>query len=491
MEKEKIRVRFAPSPTGNLHVGGARTALFNWLFARRFGGVFLLRIEDTDQERSAEAYTRAILDGLSWMGIDWDEGPEVGGSFGPYFQSRRLDLYQKAVASLLESGRAYHCFCSPESLEKMREEQAAAKQQIKYDGRCRSLTTPAVRERLAAGERFVIRLKVPENTAVAWEDLVKGPMSFASDLLDDLVIARSDGFPTYNLAVVIDDSGMEITHVIRGEDHISNTPKQIMLYQALDKPIPKFAHIPLMLGADKSRLSKRHGATAVTEYQKLGLLPEAFRNYLALQGWSPGAGREILTLPEMIQEFSLGQVSSHGAVFNLDKLTWMNAEYLKRLDGKALLERLIPWMSQIPGFPGEYTPELLEKMVLLFRERIKLLPEIIPAADWFFTPPAGYDEKGWEKVMKIPGLSELFPPLIERVEATPDFTEVPLEQAIRAFAETENRKFGEIVQILRLGLSGRTATPGLFESMAVLGRPSCLDRLKTFVSRCSGRGSPG
>ncbi|HQG29749.1 MAG TPA: glutamate--tRNA ligase, partial [Candidatus Ozemobacteraceae bacterium] len=270
-----VRVRFAPSPTGHLHVGGARTALFNWLFARHNGGTFILRIEDTDAERSKDVYTQAILDGLRWLGIDWDEGPDKDGGHGPYFQTQRLHLYRAAVEQLLREGKVYHCFCSPEILSAMREEQMARKEDPKYDGRCSQLSREEVEKRIAAGEKFTLRLRVAAGENVAWNDLTKGELSFGSHLLDDLVVVKSDGFPTYNFAVVVDDSLMKITHVIRGEDHISNTPKQILLYKALGYPVPQFSHIPMILGSDRSRLSKRHGATSVIEYKDMGFEPEA------------------------------------------------------------------------------------------------------------------------------------------------------------------------------------------------------------------------
>ncbi|NLI78081.1 MAG: glutamate--tRNA ligase [Candidatus Riflebacteria bacterium] len=480
-----VRVRFAPSPTGNLHVGGARTALFNWLFARHHGGVFVLRIEDTDLERSQAAYTQAILDGLKWLGLDWDEGPEVGGAHGPYFQTQREGLYRAAVERLLAEGKLYHCFCSGETLEAMRKDQAERKVAIKYDGRCRGLPREEVERRIAAGEKFVLRLRCPDGISVEWEDITKGKLTFTSDLLDDLVVVKSDGMPTYNFAVVIDDVGMQITHVIRGEDHISNTPKQILLYRALEAPVPRFAHIPMILGKDRARLSKRHGATSVIEYEKMGFDPEAFRNYLALLGWSPeDHTREILSREQLFAEFSLDRVSSHGAIFDLDKLTWMNAEYLKRFTPEVLLARLRPWLAKIPGFPGGYSDAQLAKMAGLYRERVKTYDEIVANAGWFFSAPQEYDAKGLEKAGKIAGARDLLGRLIGRFEAQAGFEEGPLEALVRGFAEAEGRKFGDVVHLCRLGLSGRTATPGLFEVMAVLGRDESLARLRRFLTVC-------
>lgn len=478
-----VRVRFAPSPTGHLHVGGARTALFNWLFARHNGGTFILRIEDTDAERSKDVYTQAILDGLRWLGIDWDEGPDKDGGHGPYYQTQRLHLYRAAVEQLLREGKVYHCFCSPETLSTMREEQMARKEDPKYDGRCSHLSREEVEKRIAAGEKFTLRLRVAAGDNVAWNDLTKGELSFGSHLLDDLVVVKSDGFPTYNFAVVVDDSLMKVTHVIRGEDHISNTPKQILIYRALGYPVPQFSHIPMILGSDRSRLSKRHGATSVIDYKEMGFEPEAFRNFLALLGWSPETGAEVLTQDEMFKLFTLDRVSSHGAIFNMEKLAWFNAEYIKKMDGATVLSRCRPWLEKLPGFPGEYDAARLEKMVGLYRERMKTFNEIESQIGWFFAEPAEFDAKGMEKAAKIADRAALLTELIARLESQADFSEIPLEALIRGFAEEKGRKVGDIIHLCRLGLSGRTATPGLFESMAVLGKPSSLKRLKAFAAR--------
>ncbi|HEY9071227.1 MAG TPA: glutamate--tRNA ligase [Candidatus Ozemobacteraceae bacterium] len=479
----QVRVRFAPSPTGHLHVGGARTALFNWLFARHNGGTFILRIEDTDAERSKDVYTKAILDGLRWLGIDWDEGPDKDGGHGPYFQTQRLDLYRAAVEQLLREGKVYHCFCSPETLTAMREDQMSRKEDPKYDGRCSRLSREEVEKRIADGEKFTLRLRVAAGENVAWNDLTKGELSFGSHLLDDLVVVKSDGFPTYNFAVVVDDALMKVTHVIRGEDHISNTPKQILIYKALGYPVPQFSHIPMILGADRSRLSKRHGATSVIEYKDMGFEPEAFRNFLALLGWSPETGAEVLTRDEMFRLFSLDRVSSHGAIFNMEKLAWFNAEYIKRMDGATVLDRCRPWLAKLPGFPGSYDQSRLEKMVGLYRERMKTFNEIESQIGWFFVRPSEFDAKGLEKAAKIADGMTLLGELVTRLAAMPDFAEAPLEAMIRGFAEEKGKKAGDIIHLCRLGISGRTATPGLFESMVVLGRDETIERLKLFTAR--------
>jgi glutamyl-tRNA synthetase len=481
-----VRVRFAPSPTGHLHVGGARTALFNWLFARRHGGTFVLRIEDTDAERSLPVYTQAILDGLKWLGIDWDEGPEKGGAHGPYFQTQRLDLYRSFISKLVQEEKVYHCFCTPERLEAMRAGQAEAKTALKYDGACRGIPPEEAQKRVLAGEKHVLRLRMREGTEVAWNDLTKGPLSFASDLLDDLVVVKSDGMPTYNFAVVVDDVTMKITHVIRGEDHISNTPKQIMLYHALGEKIPEFAHIPMILGPDRSRLSKRHGATSVVEYREMGLEPAAFRNYLALLGWSPENGKEMLSREELFGLFALDRISSHGAIFAMEKLRWMNMEYIKAMPAADLLERVKPWLEKVPGFPGPYAGAELQAMVGLYRERLKSFDELPAQVEWFFQAPGEYDPKGLEKLRKLPDLPALAEALVQTISAIEDFTEAPLEQTLRAFAEERGRKAGDVIGICRLGLTGKTATPGLFELMTILKKPACVQRLQAFQHILAG-----
>lgn len=441
----------------------------------------MLRIEDTDAERSKEVYTQAILDGLKWLGLDWDEGPVVNGNHGPYFQTQRMEIYREKINELLQQGKLYHCFCSPEALTAMREEQAAKKLALRYDGRCRSLPPETVQQRLAAGEKAVLRLRVADGITVSWTDITKGPLSFSSELLDDLVVVKSDGFPTYNFAVVVDDVSMQITHVIRGEDHISNTPKQILIYQALQAKLPLFAHIPMILGADRSRLSKRHGATSVIEYKDLGFEPDAFRNYLAQLGWSSDSGKEILSRQDMFDQFSLDRVSSHGAIFDMEKLRWMNAEYIKVMPAAQLLERVKPWLEKVPGFPGDYTVAELEKMVSLFRERIRTFDELTDKVAWFFNAPTSWDEKGLEKARKTVDFIALTENFAGKLAGVEDFTEAPLEALIRGFAESAGRKAGELIHLCRLAMTGQTISPGLFETMAVLGKARCRQRLQNFI----------
>lgn len=479
-----VRVRFAPSPTGNLHVGSARTAIFNWLFARHHGGTFVLRIEDTDQERNRPEYTRSILDGLRWLGLDWDEGPEAGGSHGPYFQSERLPLYREALARLRREGRAYPCFCSPERLEAVRQEQLAAKANPRYDGTCRRLSAAEAQARIDAGERYALRIRIEHDEPVTWEDRGKGTITFAPEMLDDLVIAKSDGFPTYNFAVVVDDVGMAITHVIRGEDHISNTPKQILIYRALGAPLPEFAHIPMILGPDRSKMSKRHGATSVVEYEKAGFLAEAFFNFMTLLGWSPpDDSREIYSQQELVSLFTLDRVVAHGAIFDAEKLKWMNLQYIKTLSPDDLYRRLVPFLEAIPGFPGPYGPAALRELAGLFRERMNTLAEITRHAEYFFQDPEAYDEKGLKNALKTPDLPAVVEALAERLSAVEPFTHDPIEAAVRAVAEGRGIGAGKVIHPARLALSGRTEGPGLFELMAVLGRDRCVARLRAFLDR--------
>ncbi len=476
-----VRVRFAPSPTGNLHVGSARTAIFNWLFARHLGGKFILRIEDTDRERSKDEYTRSIMDGMRWLGMDWDEGPDAGGECGPYFQAQRLELYRAAAARLVGDGHAYACFCSTERLDAMREKQVAEGKQTRYDGLCRGIDPAEARRRIAQGDRHVIRLKVDTTQVVEWNDLCKRLISITTELLDDLVLIKSDGFPMYNFAVVVDDSGMEVTHVVRGEDHISNTPKQILIYRALGLNPPEFGHIPMILGTDRSKLSKRHGATNVIDYEKAGFLPEAFFNFIALLGWSPPDGSELHSRDELVSLFTLDRVVAHGAVFDVEKLKWMNLQYIKQLAPEDLFARSEPFLREIPGYPGPYAREELVELVALFRERLTVLTDITKAAWYFFNEPDSYDEKGLKTAQKTPDLAAVMTDLAADLEKLDGFTHDPIERTVRALAERRGIGAGKVIHPTRLAVSGRAEGPGLFELMRVLGRERCVARIRTFI----------
>jgi glutamyl-tRNA synthetase len=473
------RVRFAPSPTGYLHVGGARTALFNWLLARRHGGVFVLRIEDTDVERSSTDMVTGILDGLRWLGLDWDEGPDVDGPHAPYFQSERLDRYRAAAADLVARGRAYCDFGAP-----ARRGDAAAEEDGTYERRydrdaCLAVPAEEIARRLAAGEPHAIRFLTPPGETT-FGDLVHGPVRFDNAHIEDFVVLRSDGYPTYHLSVVVDDIDMAITHVVRGDDHISNTPKQVLLYEAFAAAVPDFAHVPLIMGADKKRLSKRHGATSVMEYERQGYLPEALVNFLALLGWSPGGDDELLTMDELVQRFSLDGISTGNAVFNTEKLDWFNHQYLGRLDDAALLARLRPWLERAGLWHDDLAGvrrEWFAAVLTLLRPRSKRLGEFVDGAAPFLAAPTGYDPEGAAKHLAAPGLRTHLEALRGALAELPAFEDAAIEEALRLVAATRGVKAGVLIHATRLGMTGRTVSPGLFEMLRLLGRDEVLRRL--------------
>ena len=396
MTNQEIRVRIAPSPSGNLHVGTARTALFNFLFAKNKGGKFVLRIEDTDLERSNEQYTQNIFDSLKAMGLQWDEGPDVGGAFGPYKQSERLDIYKKYAAKLLESGHAYYCWCTQEELEAEKTAQLEEKKQIIYSKKCKNLTPEQIEKFKAEGRKPVIRFEVPAKKLV-FKDLIKGEVEFDLNLLGDFVIMKSNEIPTYNFAVVVDDVEMKMSHIIRGEDHISNTPRQILIYEALGAKIPEFAHLGMILAPDKTKLSKRHGATAVSEFIQQGYLPEAFVNFLALLGWSSPDGAEIIPLDEIIQKFSLDRINLSSAVFEFDKLNWMNGMYIRSMPVFELVERLKPYLQ---GFDlSIYSSEQLETVINAVKEPLVKLSGVTDAVNYFFGNSINIDNEIRETVL--------------------------------------------------------------------------------------------
>lgn len=466
-----ISVRFAPSPTGYLHIGGARTAIFNWLFAKKHGGKFFLRIEDTDLQRSGEEMTRAILESLTWLGLDW-EGE-------PVYQSQRFFIYQEYAQLLIKLGKAYRCFCAPEDIAAARERAKAEKQTFKYDGRCRHLTPREIQQNLAAGKPGAIRFAVQSGGATAFKDEVRDEVSFANETIDDFVILRSDGVPTYHLAVVVDDHEMGITHIIRGEDHISNTPKQVLLYNAFGWPLPVFAHVPLILGPDKSRLSKRHGATAVGEYETKGFLPEALFNFLARLGWSSGDDREIFSRDELTQLFDLAGISKSGAVFDEKKLEWMNGQYLSA----ASAERLEPLAQKVWSDAG-IAPELqsdrdyLRRVIDLLKPKIKLVTEFAAQGSYFFCEPEQYDEAARAKHWQDPRTAEYLEQTAAQLEALPEFSTATTEAAIRALAETLGVAASKLIHPIRLALIGKGVGPSLFETMAVLGKTRVVARLQ-------------
>ena len=459
MANEPVVTRFPPSPTGYLHIGGARTALFNWLYARKHGGKFILRIEDTDMQRSSEEATRAILESMEWLGLDWDEGP--------YFQSRRFDLYETFVQRLLNSGMAYHCHCSPEELDRKREEAKASGRKPKYDGTCRD-------RGLGPAPGSVVRLRSPQAGRTRFDDLVKGPISVDNDELDDLILKRSDGSPTYHMAVVADDISLGVNTVIRGDDHVNNTPRQIMIYNALGEPLPRYAHVPMILGPDRTRLSKRHGATSVLAYRDMGYLPEALLNALARLGWSHG-DQEKFTRDELIRMFSLEHVGKSAGIFNAEKLLDLNAWYIRETGSERLLDLLLPFLTErgLPEPERSHATRAIETL----KARSKTLADMMAdGASFYFQESIQYEEKGDRKFLK-PNVLHLMEEIRDRLAGCGDFNESGLEGLFAAYLEEKEIKLGKIAQPLRVALTGKTASPGLFEVMDVLGQDEVVRRI--------------
>ncbi len=460
----EVRVRMAPSPTGLFHVGSARTALFNWLFARHNKGKFVLRIEDTDRERSRPEFTADILEAHRWLGLEWEEGP--------IFQSERLPLYQQYARQLLEEGKGYRCYCTPEELAARREQMQKAGKPPKYDGKCRTLSSSE------SGKPFAIRFLSPQEGTTEFEDLVRGPVKFENDLLDDFVILKSDGFPTYMMGVVVDDSDLGITHVIRGEDLLSSTPRQILLYRALGKSIPEFAHLPLLLGPDRSKLSKRHGAMPVVWYREQGFLAEAMVNFLALLGWSPGHDREILSREELAEAFSLEGVGKSGAVFDVEKLKWMNGHYLRLLPTETMAEMARPFL-EAAGVKAER--EYLGQVLALEKDRARTLAEMPELTAFFFREDFAIEEKAANKWLTEESKA-LLGELAARLEKVA-FSAGAAESVLRALAEEKSISAAKIIHPTRVALSGRTAGPGLFEMIETLGKSRVISRLRRAYSR--------
>jgi glutamyl-tRNA synthetase len=474
-------VRFAPSPTGFLHIGGARTALFNWLYARRHGGTFILRIEDTDVERSSTDMVTGILDGPRWLGIDWDEGPVAGGPYAPYFQSARLDRYATAVIALVAAKRAYYCYCRPEDLQAKREAAEAAGGAWKYDGTCRRLADDDMRAREASGDRRAVRFLVPPGET-SFDDVVRGRITVAHEHLEDFVIQRSDGHPTFQLSNVVDDVEMAITHVVRGDDHISNTTKHVLLYHALGADVPVFAHVPLIFGPDKKRLSKRHGATAIGEYEAQGFLPEAMVNFLALLGWSPGSGNEeVFSGDELIRRFTLEGISGGNAVFSIEKLEWFNQQHIARLDVADLLERIRPQLEAA----GLWRPERgdgrqpwLERVVNLVKPRVRRLPDFVPQLRPFLADGLERDPDAFAKHLGSSEARALLAAWGERLATVAPFDAVTIEAALRAFADEREVKAAVLIHGTRVAVTGQAVSPGIFEVVELIGRDRSVDRMR-------------
>ena len=486
----EVRVRFAPSPTGNLHVGGARTCLFNWLFARSMGGKLILRIEDTDPTRFQEGLVGQIIRSMKWLGLDWDEGPEVGGPCEPYFQSQRTEIYQKYLQQLLDEGKAYYCFCTPEELEAQRAIQRERKQPFRYPRTCRNLSKEEVERRIAAGEPHSIRFKIPTSGHLRVNDIIHGRMDFDLTQFDDFVIAKTNGTPTYNFAVVIDDHLMGMTHVLRAEEHIPNTPKQILLFQALGFEVPEFGHMSMILAPDRSKLSKRHGAQSVEEFQALGYLPEALLNYLTLLGWSPEGNQEIITKEETVKQFDMNKMSHKGAVYDIKKLYWINGQYLNSLPLERIAKDAEPFFVAAGLITEEWLQEeanrnYLSHLVDVVRVRVKTLQEIVDASTYFFRDFAEYDEKGVRKFFTPEGIAQL-EICRSRVAAQEAFDEASLETLYNTLAEEAGIALGKVIQPSRLALSGRTVTPGMFDMMVLLGKEKTLARMDQAIAYGKG-----
>jgi glutamyl-tRNA synthetase len=483
------RVRFAPSPTGYLHVGGARTALFNWLFARRTGGVFVLRIEDTDLERSSEPMVEGILEGLRWLGLDWDEGPRIDGPYGPYFQSQRVDRHRAMAARLVADGAAYYCYCTIEELKGKRDAAQRAGSTWRYDRTCCALTAEAIATRERDGIPRAVRFRVPD-VKMRFDDLVHGPIEFDGANIEDFVILRSDGHPTYHLSVVSDDVEMAITHVVRGDDHISNTPKQILLYQAIGARVPEFAHVPLILGPDKKRLSKRHGATSVIEYARQGYLPEAMTNFLSLLGWSPGTDQEVFTRDELVKAFALEGITGADAVFNPEKLDWFNQQHIMRLAPDELAVRVRPFFEEAGLWKDDYlsTRRAWFLLVLeLLRRRVRTLADFATLGQFFFVDTVEYDATAVNKSLRGEGMDDHLAALDTAFAKLPSFDAVSTEEALRAVAAARGVEAASLIHAVRVAVTGKAAGPGLFEMLALVGRDRVQARLSTAVRLISSR----
>ncbi|MDA8089635.1 MAG: glutamate--tRNA ligase [Nitrospiraceae bacterium] len=462
-----VRVRFAPSPTGHLHIGGARTALFNWLFARHEGGVFVLRIEDTDRTRSTDEYIESIMEGMKWLNLDWDEGP--------FRQTDRFDVYKACVEKLLAEGKAYHCYCTPEELEERRQRALAEGRPPRYDGRCRLLKEPV------SGRTPSVRFKMPQTGHTLVNDLIRGPVSFDNNQLDDFIIARSDGTPTYNFVVVVDDVEMKITHVIRGDDHLNNTPKQIHIYESFGYETPKFAHLPMIMGSDKTRLSKRHGATSVMAYREMGYLPDALINYLARLGWSSG-DQEIFTRDEMKAQFSMEHIGKSAAVFNPEKLLWLNGEYIRRTAPEELTDLVMPFLISkgLLKDPADISRPWLVKAVASLMERSKTLVQLADAMAFYLLETVEIDPQAREKFLNKETLDYLVD-VRDGLSGLQDFTHEQLEKVFQEIVAKHGTKLAKVAQPVRVAVTGGTVSPGIFDVLEIVGKERTLKRLEKAV----------
>ncbi len=481
MDKPSIRVRFAPSPTGFLHIGGARTALFNWLFARHHQGTFILRIEDTDEVRSTDESVNGILESMKWLGLDWDEGPTadgrgVKGDYGPYYQMQRLAGYWAACDELLKKGFAYPCYCTPEEVEKMRELALLAKRPPKYDGRCRNLSADERKAKEAQGRKKSIRFKTPHVGETRFTDLIHGVKVFENALMEDFVVLKSTGVPTYNFACVVDDHLMKISHVIRGDDHLSNTPRQMLVYEALGWQVPQFAHLAMILGSDGARLSKRHGATSVTEYRDAGYLPNALLNYLALLGWGTEDSQQLFTQQEMVEKFQIERCGKSAATFDPTKLLWMNGEYIRKTSARELAALAEPFYKgkDISAVPAS----TYEAAVALELEKVKLLSDVPKLTDFLLWDDYEYREEAVGKVLRAEGAAGIIEELVKRLAALEPFDVPGIENLCKTLAKDKGVKNGAVFHPLRVCVSGRTEGPSLWHMVEFLGKKRTLERIK-------------
>ncbi len=467
----EIRTRFAPSPTGYLHIGGVRTALYNYLFAKKHKGKFILRIEDTDVERSKDEYTLAISEGMKWLGLNWDGGP--------YYQSERLDLYRQELKSLEKSGRAYKCFCTSEQLKEEREKAKQEGIPAGYDGKCRKLPEGEVKKLQDAGDKYTWRFKTPDTGRLSFKDAVKGTIEFDLATIGDFVIVRSDGMPTYNFTCVVDDALLKISHVIRGDDHISNTPKQILIYNALEKEPPQFAHLPQVHGKDGKRLSKRTGAVSLAEYIEMGYLSEAMLNYLALLGWSTEDSQQLFSMAELIEKFSLDRVSASAGIFDTDKLDWINGKCLRALTAREIASLASKWLKEKKLIESsDKISDKIIKAIEMEKEKISLLSDVPEKIDFMLSDNIIYDEKAVQKRLKKAGAGKILLGILEVIQNVDSFTAENLENAIRKLTEEKNISAGKIFHPLRVAVSGRMTGPGLFELIEFIGKEKTVERIK-------------
>lgn len=479
---KKIRVRFAPSPTGYLHVGGARSALFNYLFAKHCDGKFLLRIEDTDQNRFVEGALKEIYDSLRWLGLNWDEGPEVGGDYGPYIQSQRVDVYKRYALELVDKGCAYRCFCTPQRIAAVREQQEKTKQSVGYDRKCRNLTESEIQQNLENGIPYVIRFKIPAGRVVVFEDLIRGKIEYSSDILDDLVLIKSDGFPTYHMAHVVDDHLMEISHVLRGDEWIASTPRHILMFEAFGWQRPEYAHLPVILSPDGGKLSKRKGAASVMDYKRSGFLPEALFNFLAFLGWAPGDDREKMTVDELIKAFSINQISPKASVLDEKKLEWMNGLYMAERSASSLVPEIFPlwkekgWISETASVNDSNLLQIIDMLKI----RSKKTTELAENSSYFFVDPQSYEEKAAKKNFN-PEVIDILTQISENLVNLEPFTHDSLENLYKSLAERNTIQSGKLIHPTRLAISGVSFGPGLFELMVALGKDCVIRRINKAI----------